>query len=341
MNQGYGLQKAQDRPTPFLPRPNRGPLLQTTARAQAQRPSPWQAAGNAVAGTTLYGAGALTGLAEAAGRFPSELTNGVRDTFDFGRRLARPTPQGEAARDQVRQAIGQGLEAVRYAGAHPAAALQGVARALNDLGKSAVPDIRPRDPDTAAQLRQNFEAGTNAGGLEFQGAMMAAPEAWALTGARALTYEELVAKFLGQGFSLEDAEYLAKPYPWKGHHAIGRRTRFGDTFLGLKLPASIAGKPLPKAFMDSRFNLVKPDGISRGEFYELHAKVDPNFHGTGGLPDSGRWSRRDLGISRYDPVRQIWYGTPAATKKAAAGVAAAGGGVGGLAYPEQKAGGGR
>jgi len=263
---------------------------------------------------------------------------GLGDIVRFGSRLARPrSPEGQAAWEGALQAGHDAIGALGDAAAHPDAVVQRAAQALHDLGQSVTPDMRPAGPDRAGQLRRNFEAGTNAGDLSLQGAMFALPEAKGLTAAPALTREELVAKYM-KDFSLKDAEYLAEPYPRQGHHAVARRTRFPVQIFGWKLPSAIAGKPLPKAFMESRFNLVKPKGISRGEFYELHVMVDPRFHGTGGLPDSGRWSARDLGIRRYDPIRRIWHGTPAATKKAAAGVAGAGAAAAALAQSDQKGG---
>ena len=105
----------------------------------------------------------------------------------------------------------------------------------------------------AAQFRRNLDAGKKAGDLHFQGAMAATPELRALAAARALTYEELVGKFLAQGFSLEDAKYLAKPYPRKGHHAVPRRTRFASAFLGLAAGVLGCAITLAAAAVANRF----------------------------------------------------------------------------------------
>ena len=105
-----------------------------------------------------------------------------------------------------------------------------------------------------------------------------------------------------------------KPYDGKGHHSlIPERARLPD-FLG--------GGPLPRAILDSPFNVVKPPGMTQGDFYELHYGVDPKFYGT--KVRKGRWSGRDLGLQRYDLPERIWYGTPNATKQAIAGAGVAG-----------------
>jgi hypothetical protein len=341
-NAQNGLLPGQGPAGPYLPARNRGPLLQTEEQAQAMARTIGSAARNAVAGGAGLGAGDLAGFGRAAYRLPSEISETAGDVFRFGANLAAPiTPDGQAAWSRFGQGVGQAIGGLRYAAAHPDAVAAGAARAIHDLGTKVKPDIDAGAANASEQFRRNFEIGKNGGDLQFQGALAALPGPKLLGPARALTKEELMARFLSQKFSMMDAEYLAEPYPWKGHHALARRTKFPEDFLGMKLPASVAGKPLPKFIVESPFNLLKPAGISRGEFYTLHAQVDPKFHGTGGLPDSRRWSRKDLGIRRYDPIRRTWYGTPAATKKALAGIGAGGAGAGVLASPGEQHGGRR
>lgn len=121
--------------------------------------------------------------------------------------------------------------------------------------------------------------------------------------------ERGTARFTSQGFSPAQAEYLASPYEGMGHHFIPRR----------------AG--LPTAISDSPLNVLKPNGISRGEFYELHYKVDPYFYGTR-LPNSvgGTWSGRSLGLEKYGSLGRAWYGAPTPLKVTVGGAVAAGAG---------------
>ncbi len=131
-----------------------------------------------------------------------------------------------------------------------------------------------------------------------------------------------VAKYMGQGFDLAQAKYLAEPYEGMGHHLFPRR--------GIDVHDSISQLPfvpkkitLPRAISDSRFNVLKPNGISRGDFYELHYKVDPHYYGSG-LPrrfGSGGWSGRRLGLDEYDTLGRLWHGSPTSLKMAVGGAA--------------------
>jgi hypothetical protein len=128
-------------------------------------------------------------------------------------------------------------------------------------------------------------------------------------GGSELAAERGASRFVSQGFSPTQAEYLAAPYKGMGHHFIPRR----------------AG--LPSVISDSPLNVLKPNGISRGEFYELHYKVDPYVFGTR-FPNSvgGAWQGRSLGLQKYGGLGQAWYGSPTALKVTVGGVTAAGAG---------------
>jgi hypothetical protein len=116
-------------------------------------------------------------------------------------------------------------------------------------------------------------------------------------------------KFVSQGFSPAQAEYLAEPYVGMGHHFVGRR--FG----------------LPSIISDSPLNVLKPNGISRGNFYELHFKVDPFYPGSR-LPRAaggGIWNGTSLGLEKYGTVGRLWYGSPTPLKVTVGGTVAASG----------------
>ena len=123
------------------------------------------------------------------------------------------------------------------------------------------------------------------------------------------TSAELLAeyrRFRGQGFTPAQAKYLTEPYPLErdGHH--------------FPIPQKLAEKwNLPDWLRDSPFNVLRPNGISRGRFYELHYRVDPSYHGSG-FPRSigGAWSGRAIGLQRYEGLTRLWYGTPGSLKVA-------------------------
>ena len=125
--------------------------------------------------------------------------------------------------------------------------------------------------------------------------------------------ERVAAKYISQGFSPAQAAYLAEPYAGMGHHFIPRRVG------------------LPTAISDSSFNVLKPSGISRGDLYELHYKVDPYFFGAR-FPKSvgGSWSGNSLGLQKYGSFGQIWYGSPTQLRVTVGGLGATG--VGGAYY---------
>jgi hypothetical protein len=148
------------------------------------------------------------------------------------------------------------------------------------------------------------------GGLPGAGAKaaVAAGERGVLRGAAKTVAGE--AKFLGQGFNRVQAGYLAEPYEGMGHHFL--RREWG----------------LPEAITDSRFSVLKPPGISRGDFYGLHYQVDPTFYGAA-FPQSvgGSWSGSAIGLEKYGFFGRIWYGSPTPLKFAVGGAAATGGGA--------------
>ena len=108
------------------------------------------------------------------------------------------------------------------------------------------------------------------------------------------------AKFVAQGFSREQAAYLAQTYEGMGHHFMPRR--WG----------------LPGAITESNVNVLKPPGMSRGSFYELHYTVDPKFFGTR-LPAAaggGTWSGAALGLQKASGLNRVWQAAPFELKNA-------------------------
>lgn len=163
----------------------------------------------------------------------------------------------------------------------------------------------PNGPNPA--FHQYFSAGRNQGRL-------GADASLALSGGLAelgldgvIPFETNVLKFRGQGFNQSQAEHLAQPYTRWGHHVAARR--WG-------LPDFITENPL--------FQL-KPRGISRGDFYQLHFENDPKFFGARFPKDvGGSWrGKTDLRLQKNGPMGQFWNGTPSSLKSVVgSGVAA-------------------
>ncbi|MGC3969795.1 MAG: RHS repeat-associated core domain-containing protein [Pirellulales bacterium] len=125
--------------------------------------------------------------------------------------------------------------------------------------------------------------------------------------------------FRAQGFTPKQARYLTEPYPAtaQGHHfPISQKT------------ARDWG--LPDGIKDSQFNVLRPNGISRGRFYELHYMVDRSFHNANFPPRiGGQWTGGRLGLQRYEGLVRIWHATPGSLKAiGAAGTVGTGSAVG-------------
>jgi hypothetical protein len=95
-----------------------------------------------------------------------------------------------------------------------------------------------------------------------------------------------------------------------GHHFIPRNRKIGPVNRQVKLPQLIS---------ESRFNVLKPPGMSRGDFYELHYKVDPSFK-SARLPrevGTRSWEGKPIGLEKYGRAGKLWYGSPRELKAAA------------------------
>ena len=82
---------------------------------------------------------------------------------------------------------------------------------------------------------------------------------------------------------------------------------------------------LPSWLVESPLNVLKPNGISRGNFYELHYKVDPAFF-SANFPKAigGTWKGNSLGFEKYSGLERIWYSSPTPLKITVGGTTAAG-----------------
>lgn len=178
------------------------------------------------------------------------------------------------------------------------------------------------------EFLRGYELGKNQGELAFDVGSTVVGGGMAAKGLRTLGVGVKAAKaekYLAQGFSRRDAEYLAQPYASRkrmGNHVFPRkgvmqyarepwvtdRPWLKNAFENL--PQGVKDFRLPEIILDSPFNVIKPRGISLGDMYELHARIDPKFYGTGLGRGMKTWSARKLGIRPYGIGGRLWHGTP-------------------------------
>ena len=315
-----------DSPTPAGPQGRQGV-------GYSQPPDLLDSASKALAGDLAGSAGIEVGKARGA----VHSVEGIVDGLSFLSRLLDPydaedSPRGEAAWDKV---IGAGKGALQYA-ENGVSRPESVAQDVGDWAVRSYMGLNPYATPVAASvpegLGRRFNIGQNQGEALFDLASLFVGGAAAKSLESVSASAELgnTAKYLAQGFSPEDAEYLAGPYIGMGHHNVPRSYTVPETLAGLPIPRAIAGRPLPRAISDSPFNVLRVPGMSRGDFYQLHFQVDPHFHGTE-LPSGARWSGKDLGFEKFGPLGQIWFGPPLALKAAVA-TTAGGAGASSTAY---------
>ena len=276
-----------------------------------------------VAGDVARTAGNVTGVVRGG----VHAAEGLIDGAAFVNRLLDPldilkSPKGQSAIEQLgRGALNAGRQKVDYIRkgvADPESVVRDVNNKVQQWRRELDPTATPVAPTLAGELRRNFDIGQNQGELAFDvgSLVVGGPAAKAVKGLGRISNVGNAEKYLAQGLSPGAAAHLAQLYPASnlGHHLIPRRAR---------LPKFLGGGPLPRSYSDGPFNKLAPPGISRGDFYELHYKVDPHFHGTGVRGE--RWSGRDLGLKKHGPMGQLWHGSPAPLKARVGGLGAAAG----------------
>ncbi|HEY0650066.1 hypothetical protein [Phenylobacterium sp.] len=278
-------------------RASRNPVVRAVAIDAARN------AGN-TAGVVRGGIHAVQGAAEGVA-----FVNRLLDPLDAFKR-----PQGQSAIEQLgRGSFNAGRNAVDYTRkgiADPRSVVTDLTEAAKQWRRELDPSATPAAATLEGELRRNFEIGQNQGELAFDvgSLVVGGPAAKAVKGLDRISNVGNVDRYLAQGFSPRAAARLAEPYPLSGmgHHFVPRR----------------AG--LPESYSDSVFNVLKPEGISRGDFYELHYKVDPRFKGGRVVRGEG-WSGRKLGLEEYGLAGRIWHGSPAPLKARVGGVGASAG----------------
>ena len=247
---------------------------------------------------------------------------GLVDVATFVGRLVDPldslkSAPGESAVEQLGRGVAKSVRTsadyVRKGSADPQRVAADVTEATEQWSRDLNPSATPAAPTLEGELRRNFDIGQNQGELAFDvgSLVVGGPAAKGLKGLERVSNVGNVDKYLAQGFAPRAATHLAEPYPSQGmgHHFAPRRMK------------------LPESYSDSVFNVLKPEGISRGDFYELHYKVDPWFKGTG-VRGQG-WSGKKVGLKEYGLVGRLWHGSPPPLK---ARVGGSGASVGGAVY---------
>jgi hypothetical protein len=240
----------------------------------------------------------------------------VEDTVDgavFGARLLNgfDPDQQDAAWDDVSRVAGAGVGFARDAVSDPASAVARVKGGLEgwaeDLSVKTDPEATPVADTFRGEVDRQFGIGLNQGGLLFDAATLPGGGA-AIKGlsrmGKAARELKTVDHYVARGVSPSIAAYFVEPYTGMGHHYLPRRTR---------LPDILGGGPIPPVISESPFFLLKPEGIQRGDMYELHYRVDPHYRG-GNVPrrvgNVKGWSGRKLGWEKEDALGRLWYGAP-------------------------------
>lgn len=296
----HGVQKAKTQTEVALRLATQNPGVRSAAVDTARN------VGNAV-GVLRGGVHAAQGLVDGA-----VLVSRLADPSD----VLRSAPGESAAAQLSRGVVNMGRTGADYIQkgiAKPQTVVADVTDAAKQWRRELDPSATPMAPTFEGELRRNFDIGQNQGELAFDigSVVLGGPAAKLVKGLPRVSNVGNVDKYLAQGFTRREAAHLAKPYPAlnRASHFIPQRT---------KLPKFLGGGPLPKSYMDGPFNKLAPDGISRGDLYELHYKVDPHFHGT--RVRGGRWSGKDLGLERYGPLGQLWHGSPPPLKARVGGL---------------------
>jgi hypothetical protein len=266
--------------------------------------------------SAAVGAAGAAGVATGIVQGGVHAVEGLADGAVFAARAINPLPDllrspQHSAAAQVANATRDAAMYVSKAVADPRMVIGDVKAKAHQMRVDLDPSATPRAATFAGELRRNFDIGQNQGELAFDiGSLwVGGPAAKTAKGFGRISNVGNVDRYGAQGFSPEAARRLAMPYPRKG---------MGAHFI----PRS---EKLPVEYSDSVFNVLKPAGISKGDFYELHFKTDPQYHGGPIIRYGESWSGRRLGLERYGQVGRLWHGSPTPFKARVGGLGAGGG----------------
>lgn len=285
----------------------------------------------AVAGDAVLKLGQPLGFARGAGK----TLLGLVETAEFLRRLSDPvdvlkSPPGQSALQQLAGGVNEGIGRIGAVVHDPQSVVRGTKAAAHRANVSLNPAATPQAPTLAGEMQRNFNIGLNQGDAAFQVGSMVVPAGAVAKAAKFSSLRNVgPAKYIAQGFDPENATKLARIYGGRGHHYFGRAGA-PDEFLGLEMPEMLKNLRLPSKINESPFNILKPSGITYGDMYELHYKVDPHFGGAK-LPGRGKgegWSGKRLGLKKYGELGRVWHGAPLPLHSAVGGLLTTGNTVG-------------
>lgn len=257
-----------------------------------------------LAGDTAEFAGNVVG----AGRGALHAGEGLWDAAVFSGRMIG------GDRDTWDQVGSAAMEAFKYgarAAAEPGKVVRDVQAKARRMRTELDPQATPEAPTFGAEMSRRFDIGQNQGELALNAAsvVLGGPAAKAVGRLSTAVRASPASKYLAQGFSPEAAARLAEPYMRKGHHYVGERVKL----------------PISRTYRDGAYNLLAPKGITIGDMYELHAKVDPHFWGAKLIPGQP-WRAKAVGVEKYDAAGRLWHGAPGPLKARVGGLGATAGG---------------
>lgn len=241
---------------------------------------------------------------------------GVWNGATFAGRLLNPLDSiihepGEAAWDDVAAGIGNALTYGGKAISNPRVVGNDIADSAKRFYESVEPSATPMADTLAGEINRRARISRNVGESDF-GLASALEGGLAVKGLTGLGAMKALtnADYLAAGLSERQIADLNTPYIRTGHHSIAQQYTKG----------------MPRAVRDNPLFVVKPPGITKGDFYQLHFGVDKDFHGARLVRDPAGvkgWSGAKLGLKKYGLLDRIAFGTPEPVKYA--GAANAGG----------------
>jgi hypothetical protein len=313
---GTVLPKSRE-PDGVRPATSQPPAVRPTGQTQTAQGGGWldrSPTAKGFGGDVARGVGNVAGLASGAWH----AVEGLGEGAVFLSRFLNPldeliSPPGESASDQLADAARGAINYAKNGVSDPRSVARDIRNKAHQVRVDIDPGATPPASTFSGELRRNFGIGQNQGELAFDVGSLAVggPLAKGVGKLGAVSKGGSAAKYLDQGFRPEVAAHLAAPYEGMGHHFGPRR------------------RNLPSAYSESVFNVLKPKGMTRGDFYELHYHVDPLFNHAR-LParlGGGSWRGKDLGFEKYGLPGRIWYGSPAPLKARVGGLTAATGGL--------------
>jgi hypothetical protein len=305
--------------TPPMSRPTPKPPTTEGGWVSALNRNPY-----AIAGAREIGlqAGRYAGLLRGGVHMAEDLIDGAK----FANRAINPvldyiqSPPGERVSDQLLRAGGAVADYADRVRRDPHKLADDARKFRHKLNVDLNPYATPSASTAMEELQRVAPIGMNQGELALNvGAAVAGAEGLQALGAAGRTAK--ATRYLKDAGHTRAATYLEKPYKGMGNHSVFPRD--------WEAPAWMGGWKMPKPILESPFFRQTFRHESQGGAYWRHVEVDPRAHGfrlPKGMGARG-WSGRKAGVERLKGVKQIWAGTPEATKTFLGGVAGAAGGT--------------